>query len=95
LEKALNSLETEVNRHFDDRKEIGSRKEGFELAQQVNVDLDWAQRNLKEIHDTLESKILDSNDPFALIIGICNNYTFQLEWIDQTLKQLELKIENS
>jgi nuclear pore complex protein Nup62 len=98
LHQLLDSLEADITSLYNE-SEMGptdeERDKGYQLAENINGQLDQMSNTLKELISKLNAHSKDSDDqnPVSQIIKILNAHLNSLQWIDQNSAVLNTKIQ--
>jgi len=96
IEDGLEKIETEVNVN-EIGKADNDRKKGYQLAEDINSQIDVMQGTLEDLVTSLNEKrsISSGQDekPEGKIMAILNDHLITLQWIDQATLDLDAKVK--
>jgi len=100
LHQLLASLENEVEtlaNEIDMNPTDVEREKGYQLAEDINSQLDQMGNTVKELItklNTSQEKSVDAENPIAQIVKILNSHLNSLQWIDQNSAILQSRIQD-
>jgi nuclear pore complex protein Nup62 len=100
LHELMDQLEAEVDKVYSNHESEMTpadleRENGYQLAENVNGELDQMAITLKEIIKKLNSaneRAVDQDNPVHQIVDILNSHLHSLQWVTQQTAQVQTKL---
>lgn len=98
LDALLSSLESEVENLANESEPTPTdleREKGYQLAEDINAELDQMETTLKDMINKLNAShtTSDSDNPVNQVVKILNAHLTSLQWLDQNSNYLQSKLQ--